>query len=88
MRFKQVLLHYSYTLKTSFNITPLANTISFLMKAWLTYFWRRAKNHELEPDLAEERLQFWINNSNNTSRSLTSHDAVDGNVSAHTHTNT
>ncbi|XP_048226065.1 coiled-coil domain-containing protein SCD2 isoform X2 [Ricinus communis] len=43
-------------------------------QAWLTYFWRRAKNHGIEPDLAEERLQFWINHAN---RSTTSHDAVD-----------
>ncbi|CAK7340852.1 unnamed protein product [Dovyalis caffra] len=43
-------------------------------QAWLTYFWRRAKNHGLEPDIAEERLQFWINHS---SRSSLSHDAVD-----------
>ncbi|KAL3591315.1 hypothetical protein D5086_009955 [Populus alba] len=43
-------------------------------QAWLTYFWRRAKNHGLEPDIAEERLQFWINHS---SRSSSSHDAVD-----------
>ncbi|KAL9393242.1 hypothetical protein Peur_012527 [Populus x canadensis] len=43
-------------------------------QAWLTYFWRRAKNHGLEPDIAEERLQFWINHS---SRYSSSHDAVD-----------
>uniref|UniRef100_A0A5B7B988 Coiled-coil domain-containing protein SCD2 n=1 Tax=Davidia involucrata TaxID=16924 RepID=A0A5B7B988_DAVIN len=43
-------------------------------QAWLTYFWRRAKNHGLEPDITEERLQFWINHGN---RSPTSHDAVD-----------
>ncbi|XP_011032546.1 PREDICTED: uncharacterized protein LOC105131319 [Populus euphratica] len=43
-------------------------------QAWLTYFWRRAKNHGLEPDIAEERLQFWTNHS---SRSSSSHDAVD-----------
>ncbi|XP_017975975.1 PREDICTED: coiled-coil domain-containing protein SCD2 isoform X2 [Theobroma cacao] len=43
-------------------------------QAWLTYFWRRAMNHGVEPDIADERLQFWINHS---SRSSTSHDAVD-----------
>ncbi|XP_038715241.1 coiled-coil domain-containing protein SCD2 isoform X2 [Tripterygium wilfordii] len=43
-------------------------------QAWLMYFWRRAKNHGVELDVAEERLQFWINHS---SRSSTSHDAVD-----------
>ncbi|XP_073151395.1 coiled-coil domain-containing protein SCD2-like [Henckelia pumila] len=45
-----------------------------LKQAWLTYFWRRAKNHGLEPDIAEERLQFWINQDNVTPDS---HDAVD-----------
>ncbi|XP_022877385.1 coiled-coil domain-containing protein SCD2-like isoform X3 [Olea europaea var. sylvestris] len=46
----------------------------FIKRAWLTYFWRRAKNHGLEPDIAEERVQFWINQG---SKALTSHDAVD-----------
>ncbi|KAF9623179.1 hypothetical protein IFM89_037760 [Coptis chinensis] len=44
-------------------------------QAWLTYFWRRAKNHGLEQDIVDERLQFWINHG---TRSPTSHDAVDG----------
>ncbi|GAV64208.1 hypothetical protein CFOL_v3_07726 [Cephalotus follicularis] len=43
-------------------------------QAWLTYIWKRAQNHGLEPDIADERLQFWINHS---ARSSTSHDAVD-----------
>ncbi|KAK2637700.1 hypothetical protein Ddye_025495 [Dipteronia dyeriana] len=43
-------------------------------QAWLTYFWRRAKHHGIETDIAEERLQFWISHS---SRCSTSHDAVD-----------
>ncbi|XP_048129341.1 coiled-coil domain-containing protein SCD2 isoform X2 [Rhodamnia argentea] len=43
-------------------------------QAWLTYFWRRAKNHGLEIDVADERLQVLINQS---TRSPTSHDAVD-----------
>ncbi|KAL2496602.1 hypothetical protein Fot_40359 [Forsythia ovata] len=42
----------------------------FIKRAWLTYFWRRAKNHGLEADIAEERVQFWINQG---SRVLTSH---------------
>ncbi|CAI9757151.1 unnamed protein product [Fraxinus pennsylvanica] len=46
----------------------------FIKRAWLTYFWKRAKNHGLEPDIAEERVQFWINQG---SKALTSHDAVD-----------
>ncbi|KAG9446223.1 hypothetical protein H6P81_012351 [Aristolochia fimbriata] len=43
-------------------------------QAWLTYFWRRAKIHGVEEDVAEERLQFWISRSGH---SPTSHDAVD-----------
>ncbi|XP_023537927.1 coiled-coil domain-containing protein SCD2 isoform X1 [Cucurbita pepo subsp. pepo] len=49
-----------------------AEDVSF-KQAWLTYFWRRAKNEELEPDIVGERLEFWINHSNKHS----SHDAVD-----------
>ncbi|KAL5770768.1 hypothetical protein ACOSP7_014922 [Xanthoceras sorbifolium] len=43
-------------------------------QAWLTYFWKRAKHHGIETDIADERLQFWINHSN---RYSSSHDAVD-----------
>ncbi|XP_077219222.1 coiled-coil domain-containing protein SCD2-like isoform X2 [Tasmannia lanceolata] len=43
-------------------------------QAWLKYFWRRAKNHGLEQDIADERLQFWINQR---SQSQTSQDLVD-----------
>ncbi|KAF6155592.1 hypothetical protein GIB67_007850 [Kingdonia uniflora] len=43
-------------------------------EAWLTYFWRRAKAHGVEEDIAEERLQFWISLSG---RSPTSHEAID-----------
>ncbi|KAL8166626.1 hypothetical protein V2J09_008125 [Rumex salicifolius] len=42
--------------------------------AWLTYFWRRAKNHGLEGEIAEERLVTLINQSSHTPNS---HDAVD-----------
>lgn len=45
-------------------------------QAWLTYFWRRAKVHGVEEDIADERLQLWISRSG---QSPTSHDAVDGN---------
>ncbi|XP_068665493.1 coiled-coil domain-containing protein SCD2-like [Aristolochia californica] len=43
-------------------------------QAWLAYFWRRAKIHGVEEDIAEECLQFWISRSGH---SPTSHDAVD-----------
>nr|XP_017222011.1 PREDICTED: coiled-coil domain-containing protein SCD2-like isoform X2 [Daucus carota subsp. sativus] len=44
-------------------------------QAWLAYFWRRAKNHGLEPDIADERLIYWINQD--TEVPATSQDAVD-----------
>ncbi|PAN42760.1 hypothetical protein PAHAL_8G188500 [Panicum hallii] len=43
-------------------------------QAWLIYFWRRAKNHNVEEDIAEERLQMWIDRND---QQPTSHDAVD-----------
>ncbi|KAL8154147.1 hypothetical protein V2J09_011907 [Rumex salicifolius] len=43
-------------------------------QAWLTYFWNRARNHGVEDDIAEEKVQYWINQSG---RAATSHDAVD-----------
>ncbi|CAL4993038.1 unnamed protein product [Urochloa decumbens] len=43
-------------------------------QAWLIYFWRRAKTHNVEEDIAEERLQMWIDRH---SQQPTSHDAVD-----------
>ncbi|MQL78038.1 hypothetical protein Taro_010439 [Colocasia esculenta] len=43
-------------------------------QAWLIYFWRRAKSHGVEEELAEDRLEFWIGRSGQPS---TSHDAVD-----------
>jgi hypothetical protein len=45
------------------------------LQAWLIYFWRRAKTHNVEEDIAEERLQMWIDRH---SQEPTSHDAVDG----------
>ncbi|KAL5203614.1 hypothetical protein ABZP36_008485 [Zizania latifolia] len=43
-------------------------------QAWLIYFWRRAKTHVVEDDIAEERLQMWIDRHG---QQPTSHDAVD-----------
>ncbi|XP_065853784.1 coiled-coil domain-containing protein SCD2-like isoform X2 [Euphorbia lathyris] len=43
-------------------------------QAWLTYFWRRASDHRLEPDIGEERLEFWASHTN---RPSTSHDVVE-----------
>ncbi|KAM0066307.1 putative Coiled-coil domain-containing protein SCD2 [Helianthus debilis subsp. tardiflorus] len=50
-----------------------AEDVSF-KEAWLTYFWRRAKVHGVEEDIAEDRLHFWKSRS---ATSPTSHDAVD-----------
>lgn len=51
-------------------------TLNFgAIQAWLIYFWRRAKTHNVEEDIAEERLQMWIDRH---SQEPTSHDAVDG----------
>lgn len=47
-------------------------------QAWLIYFWRRAINHGLEPEIAEERVQFWITQS---TQPPTSHEAVTGTIS-------
>ncbi|URE26206.1 hypothetical protein MUK42_07320 [Musa troglodytarum] len=43
-------------------------------QSWLTYFWRRAKSHGVEEDIAEEHLRFWIGRMG---QSPTSHDVVD-----------
>ncbi|XP_074588110.1 coiled-coil domain-containing protein SCD2-like [Curcuma longa] len=43
-------------------------------QSWLTYFWRRAKTYGVEEDIAEDRLQFWIDRMG---QSPTSHDVVD-----------
>nr|CAB3489890.1 unnamed protein product [Digitaria exilis] len=43
-------------------------------QAWLIYFWRRAKTHNVEEDIADERLQMWIDRNE---QQPTSHDAVD-----------
>ncbi|KAL8159321.1 hypothetical protein V2J09_000858 [Rumex salicifolius] len=43
-------------------------------QAWLIYFWKRARDHGVEEDISDERLQSWISRSG---RSPTFHDAVD-----------
>nr|XP_048323983.1 coiled-coil domain-containing protein SCD2 isoform X2 [Ziziphus jujuba var. spinosa] len=55
-------------------LTPDESQEVLFKQAWLTYFWRRAKNHGVEPDIADDRLQFWV--SHNT-KAATSQDAVD-----------
>ncbi|KAM0896869.1 hypothetical protein ACQ4PT_022937 [Festuca glaucescens] len=46
-------------------------------QAWLTYFWRRAKNHDVEEDIADERLQFWIEQGNHP---VTTSDVIEGSL--------
>lgn len=53
----------------------MVTNLSLGRQAWLMYFWRRARNHGVEPDIADERVHFWINHSAQASNS---HDAVDG----------
>ncbi|KAL2559994.1 hypothetical protein Fot_04733 [Forsythia ovata] len=58
----------------AFELSPEESEDVLFKEAWLTYFWRRAKAHGIEEDVANKRLQFWINRSG---QSPTSHDAVD-----------
>ncbi|XP_008459909.1 coiled-coil domain-containing protein SCD2 [Cucumis melo] len=58
----------------AFELSPEESEDVLFKEAWLTYFWRRAKAHGIEEDIAKERLQFWISRS---AHSPSSHDAVD-----------
>ncbi|KAJ4719566.1 coiled-coil domain-containing protein SCD2-like [Melia azedarach] len=58
----------------AFELTQEESEDTQFKQAWIAYFWRRAINHGLEPDIAEDRLRFWIEHSN---RSSSSHDAVE-----------
>ncbi|CAI0384359.1 unnamed protein product [Linum tenue] len=58
----------------AFELSPEEADDVLFKQAWLTYFWRRAKDHGLEQELAEERLVFWTNHGG---RSYSSQDAVD-----------
>jgi hypothetical protein len=49
------------------------------IQAWLIYFWRRAKTHGIEEDIADDRLQFWIGRN---AQAPNSHDAIDGKMLA------
>ncbi|EPS68720.1 hypothetical protein M569_06050, partial [Genlisea aurea] len=56
-----------------FELSPEESEGVLLKQAWLTYFWRRAIIQDLEPDIVDERLQFWINQGTKPPTSL---DAV------------
>ncbi|XP_057423851.1 coiled-coil domain-containing protein SCD2-like isoform X2 [Lotus japonicus] len=58
----------------AFELSPEESEDVLFKEAWLTYFWRRAKAHSIEEDIAKDRLHFWIGRSGH---SPTSHDAVD-----------
>ncbi|CAI8601617.1 unnamed protein product [Vicia faba] len=58
----------------AFELSPEESEDVLFKEAWLTYFWRRAKAHGIEENVAKERLLFWIGRSRH---SPTSHDAVD-----------
>ncbi|KAL6839933.1 hypothetical protein ACP4OV_029743 [Aristida adscensionis] len=58
----------------AFDLSPEeAEDVSF-KQAWLIYFWRRAKTHGIEEDIADDRLQFWIGRN---AQAPNSHDAID-----------
>ncbi|XP_074334461.1 coiled-coil domain-containing protein SCD2-like isoform X2 [Apium graveolens] len=61
------------TFTETFELSKEESGIVRFKQAWLTYFWRRAINHGLEPEIAEERLQFWMSQS---TQPATSHEAV------------
>ncbi|CDP18972.1 unnamed protein product [Coffea canephora] len=55
-------------------LSPEESEDVLFKEAWLTYFWRRAKSHGIEEEIANKRVQFWISRS---VHSPTSHDVVD-----------
>ncbi|XP_051115776.1 coiled-coil domain-containing protein SCD2-like isoform X2 [Andrographis paniculata] len=61
-------------LEASENLSQEESEDVLFKEAWLTYYWRRAKAHGVEEDIAEDRLQLWISRSKH---SPTIHDAVD-----------
>ncbi|KAL9247464.1 hypothetical protein vseg_020894 [Gypsophila vaccaria] len=58
----------------SFELSQEESDDVLFKEAWLAYFWKRAKDHRVEEDIAEERLQLW---TNRTGQSPTLQDAVD-----------
>ncbi|OMO55313.1 hypothetical protein COLO4_36052 [Corchorus olitorius] len=74
---KMALIKKQYRLGSMKSLRLVLNSFGFhifLVQAWLAYFWRRAVSHGVEPEISDERLQFWINHG---SRASISHDAVD-----------
>ncbi|KAH9688489.1 Fas-binding factor-like protein [Citrus sinensis] len=59
----------------AFELSPEESEDTRFKQAWLTYFWRRAKDHGVESDIADDRFEFWVVHSGQSS---SSQDAVDG----------
>ncbi|XP_074316516.1 coiled-coil domain-containing protein SCD2-like [Silene latifolia] len=58
----------------SFELSQEESDDVLFKEAWLSYFWKRARDYRVEEDIAEERLQLW---TNRTGQSPTLQDAVD-----------
>lgn len=58
----------------SFELSQEESDDVLFKEAWLTYFWKRARDHQVEEDIAEEQLQLWTSRSG---QSPALQDAVD-----------
>ncbi|XP_021737389.1 coiled-coil domain-containing protein SCD2-like isoform X1 [Chenopodium quinoa] len=58
----------------SFELSQEETDDVLFKEAWMTYFWKRARDHQVEEDIAEERLQLWTSRSG---QSPALQDAVD-----------
>ncbi|KNA21776.1 hypothetical protein SOVF_039960 [Spinacia oleracea] len=58
----------------SFELSQEESDDVLFKEAWMTYFWKRARDHQVEEDIAEERLQLWTSRSG---QSPALQDAVD-----------
>ncbi|KAL9450670.1 hypothetical protein AB3S75_012407 [Citrus x aurantiifolia] len=58
----------------AFELSPEESEDARFKQAWLTYFWRRAKDNGVESDIADDRFEFWVVHSGQSS---SSQDAVD-----------
>lgn len=70
--FKQVT---DWNERTEYWMWMILTIITSLHQAWLTYFWRRAKDYGIEVEIADERLKYWIRHSR---LYPTNRDAIDG----------
>lgn len=64
---------YSIMMHHPPSLTPEEEADIKFKRAWLVYFWRRAKHCGVQEEIADEKLffwSFWNNNNNNSSNSL------------------